>query len=416
MQVDFDKLATLFADELEKDFDPAAYDAKMAALFGDEYYGEAEMEAPAPQATTTTRRSTASAAATGASSDDDDDDGVPSWVFGEGERPAWAGPSVESLAAGDDGFEAVFGRRSSAALGGAGQAASARGTGEVEMGDESEEEEEDYDPAVSGSRRKKHKRKQKAKSNSILAASRAAIAGGVRIDDTDEVLALGFEDVIGGDLRTRFKYQGVPSNDFGLSAEEILLADDRDLNNYVSLKKMAPYREEEWQVSTKTRKRVVHDIRKKLKEELKPLGLVETREAATEDVGVPAAGSEAGGGGVVEGEEVSESAEEKATRKKHRKHKKAQKHAAAAGEEVEVEEEVEKAPVSVAKAPSGSKSKDSSKPKDSGIVKESAAPTSGSKRKRSHSKPAKVADPEEVVEMPTGGKVKKSRLASYGIE
>ena len=60
------------------------------------------------------------------------------------------------------------------------------------------------------------------------------------------MLALGFEDVIAGGLRTRFRYVQVPPQDFGLTAEEILLLDDRDLNGYVGLKRIAPYREREW--------------------------------------------------------------------------------------------------------------------------------------------------------------------------
>ena len=43
-------------------------------------------------------------------------------------------------------------------------------------------------------------------------------------------------------MPTRFKYTPVISDTFGLSAEEILLADDKELNEYMSIKRLAPYR------------------------------------------------------------------------------------------------------------------------------------------------------------------------------
>ncbi|CAA6657007.1 unnamed protein product [Spirodela intermedia] len=77
----------------------------------------------------------------------------------------------------------------------------------------------------------------------------------------EEYYKLDYEGTI-GDLKTRFKYKPVPSNRYGLSAEEILLADDKELNQYVSLKKIAPYREEEWKVSRQ--KRYHQKMKKKL--------------------------------------------------------------------------------------------------------------------------------------------------------
>ena len=45
-------------------------------------------------------------------------------------------------------------------------------------------------------------------------------------------------------MPTRFRYIPVANTSFGLSASEILLADDRDLNEYVGLKKLAPFRKQ----------------------------------------------------------------------------------------------------------------------------------------------------------------------------
>ena len=57
----------------------------------------------------------------------------------------------------------------------------------------------------------------------------------------DEYYNLGYEDMI-GDTPTRFKYASVPKETYGMSAVEILLADDADLNNVVGLKQLQPYR------------------------------------------------------------------------------------------------------------------------------------------------------------------------------
>lgn len=54
---------------------------------------------------------------------------------------------------------------------------------------------------------------------------------------------LDYEDNIGG-LKTRFRYRSVPKEDYGLSTDEILRLKDKELNQLVGLKRMAPYREE----------------------------------------------------------------------------------------------------------------------------------------------------------------------------
>ena len=45
-------------------------------------------------------------------------------------------------------------------------------------------------------------------------------------------------------MPTHFRYVPVAKTSFGLSSSEILLADDKDLNEYVGLKKLAPYRKQ----------------------------------------------------------------------------------------------------------------------------------------------------------------------------
>lgn len=58
-----------------------------------------------------------------------------------------------------------------------------------------------------------------------------------------EYYDLDAEDVIGGGrVKTRFKYTSVPKEDYGLTAEEILLLDDNQLNKFAHLKQLRPYR------------------------------------------------------------------------------------------------------------------------------------------------------------------------------
>ncbi|XP_054159839.1 protein KRI1 homolog [Oppia nitens] len=57
-----------------------------------------------------------------------------------------------------------------------------------------------------------------------------------------------YDDLIGGDLPTHFRYRKVKSNDFGLTDEEILFSDDKELNKWCSLKKMSQFREDNEEV------------------------------------------------------------------------------------------------------------------------------------------------------------------------
>ena len=52
----------------------------------------------------------------------------------------------------------------------------------------------------------------------------------------DEYYALDFEDLLGGDLPTRFKYRQVDATGFGVTDEELLKLSDRELNVRVPLR------------------------------------------------------------------------------------------------------------------------------------------------------------------------------------
>jgi len=69
----------------------------------------------------------------------------------------------------------------------------------------------------------------------------AAVKGAMD-DVMDEYFQLDYEDIIGGDLPTRFKYEKVHPESHGLTVRDILYKDDKELNQVVSLKKLATYR------------------------------------------------------------------------------------------------------------------------------------------------------------------------------
>ncbi|CAI5743362.1 unnamed protein product [Peronospora destructor] len=91
----------------------------------------------------------------------------------------------------------------------------------------------------------------------------------------DELYSLDYEDLI-GDIKCRFKYRQVQNNDFGLTVDEIMAANDNELKQLVSLKRMAPYADSEYFIdrkrlkSFKKSKRKRSKKKKAMEEEAKP--------------------------------------------------------------------------------------------------------------------------------------------------
>ncbi|XP_053208091.1 protein KRI1 homolog [Panonychus citri] len=145
---------------------------------------------------------------------------------------------------------------------------------EVEVEEEEEEEDDDDGPSTSKGKRKKKEKKKVTK-------------------EPAEKKNIGiYEDLIAGEVPTRFRYRQVPANDFGLSPEELLFADDKDLNRWVTLKKTSQHRtmeEEKYDIKVYGRKGKDFSLKKKI------LKSIYDPEAAKEE-------DEDGAGGEGEGE------------------------------------------------------------------------------------------------------------------
>lgn len=89
-----------------------------------------------------------------------------------------------------------------------------------------------------------HKR-VKVKNNDI-----AALMGVAGLDEAAKGNSAAYLDSLFEDYhnletsnsKNRFKYETVPADDFGLTNEDILMLDDKQLNSLVSIKKYRPYR------------------------------------------------------------------------------------------------------------------------------------------------------------------------------
>ncbi|KAI5066557.1 hypothetical protein GOP47_0019181 [Adiantum capillus-veneris] len=220
-------------DDLEEEFDPEEYDRKMREAFGAEYYGAKDV-----------------------------DEKFQGYDMDDLKKPNFE-EEDEMLGLPKGWDEEVDAGNATVGFTAARKKVKELKSNDEEHDDEMEESEEnaevadgddadveDNDEALQSRGMSKRKKKAKISLREKLAFDK----------QLEEYYKLDYEDMI-GDLPTRFKYRQIKPSMYGLSAAEILAADDKDLNQFVSLKKIAPYVTQEWkpkwrfQVSQKTRKK-----------------------------------------------------------------------------------------------------------------------------------------------------------------
>ncbi|GMM38301.1 Kri1 protein [Saccharomycopsis crataegensis] len=109
-----------------------------------------------------------------------------------------------------------------------------------EQQDEAEEVEEDAPPKKKSKKEKLAEKKSAKKSKESLKKQAEQIVQSNIMKVEEEV---DDEESKENDDGPKFKYIQVEPETFGLTQKEILLADDKDLNEFIGLKKLAPYRD-----------------------------------------------------------------------------------------------------------------------------------------------------------------------------
>ncbi|XP_076609676.1 protein KRI1 homolog [Chaetodon auriga] len=237
--------------DLEGEFDPQQHDQLMQKFFGDEYYGEEEQEKP--------------------QFDGDDGEVEEHWNW-----DTWTGEEQE-----DYGEEEHDGEECDAAG--------------FHCDDEGFIMDADYDPSQqTASKKKKKKERKKMQKTDMPQMGKKrkkshfaeAITRNKPVFDPqeksfeqylDEYYKLDYEDII-DDLPCRFRYRQVLANDFGLSTDEILNADDKELNHWCSLKKTCMFRSDKEEMSDLKNYKIKAQNEKKKKEILSSVYSVEDKE------------------------------------------------------------------------------------------------------------------------------------------
>ncbi|KAI0073576.1 Krr1-domain-containing protein [Panus rudis PR-1116 ss-1] len=132
----------------------------------------------------------------------------------------------------------------------------------------------------------------------------------------EDVYNLDFNDMV-GDMPTRFKYTKVKPQSFDLTPAEILLATDSELNQYLSIKKYAPYRKDQDKLSKWDKSRI--ERLKELKARLRDRNARWLNGESLDDL------QNGGGGGEGNGRRANREVQKKRKGKKERMKEKAAK-------------------------------------------------------------------------------------------
>ncbi|RVE41659.1 hypothetical protein evm_013698 [Chilo suppressalis] len=189
-------------EDIEGEFDPAEHDRRMKALFDEQFYGEADHAKPVFP-------------------DLDEDLEIENWDNYEEEKEHYQNEDEPHCEDDDFNMDA------------------------------------DYDPKKSKKDlleeiqktlgKKRRNRKRQSKLSQLLATEKPKFlplaAERSYAEHMEEYYKMDCEDIVAG-MPTRFKYRQVVPNDYGLTVEEILLADDKELTQWVPLKRIVKYRTE----------------------------------------------------------------------------------------------------------------------------------------------------------------------------
>ncbi|XP_062387910.1 protein KRI1 homolog [Sardina pilchardus] len=235
--------------DLEGEFNPQQHDQLMEKFFGDQYYGLDEDEKPQFD-------------------DEELEDGHWNWDTWTGEGDEGAGKEEE-----EEEEEEEYGNEKPENY-------------EPTCEDPDFIMDADYDPSQQPAKKKKKKKEreekkkqQKLSKDDLLMGKKRKVSHFAEVISKDkpvfdpkdksfeqyldEYYRLDYEDII-DDQPCRFRYREVVANDFGLSTDEILTADEKELNRWCSLKKTCMYRPEKDELcDVKNYQVKAQDLRKK---------------------------------------------------------------------------------------------------------------------------------------------------------